>query len=367
MPKTELVKLSVARRAVAEAKSVDELKDIRNRAEAIRYAAIQAGMGLDIINDAAEIKLRAERKAGGLLGEMGKAKGTRGQLAGGSRLRPLETEPTLSELGVSKSESSRWQAIATVPQEMFEQQIENIKVASERLTTAGMVRLAHTIQTSRQSPVLGVDVKVIHGDMLKQTIGEFDLVIADPPYNVTNWDWDKIGTPKEFIEQSRKWLEKTKTFLASEYHLFWFCSPRLATDIELLFRGLDLPIKSRIVWHRRNMAMGSDAKNRFIDSWEMVFHSGNKSLNFPSNWTDARFDVQIFAVPQTNFSDKKLHPTQKPAELVRRLVEFGSRPGDRILDPFAGSGTTGRESAGRKCTLIEKDDEYAKLLRVQFE
>jgi DNA modification methylase len=111
------------------------------------------------------------------------------------------------------------------------------------------------------------------------------------------------------------------------------------------------------------MSMGSKACNKFVDSWEMIFHAGNRELNFPSSWSDAWFDVQIFAAPQTNFSDEKYHPTQKPKELIERLVEFGSYPKDNILDPFAGSGTTGFVCRNdRTCTLIESEEKYVDII-----
>jgi len=207
------------------------------------------------------------------------------------------------------------------------------------------------------------NVTLIHGDMLNEVpkLGQFDLIIADPPYNVTNWEWDKIP---EYKQQVIQWLKILKPALAPEYQFFWFCSPRWATDTELIFRELDIPIKSRIVWHRRNMSMGSDAKDKFIDSWEMVVHSGNTSLNFPDEWDSSRFDVQTFAVPQTNFSDAKLHPTQKPLELIKWLVSYGSRPEQKVLDPFAGAGTTGVACAGfRPCVLIERELEYVNVIK----
>jgi len=95
----------------------------------------------------------------------------------------------------------------------------------------------------------------------------------------------------------------------------------------MILRSLVLDIQSRVVWHRRNMAMGSHARFKFIDTWEMIFHCGNREMNFPDKWSEAWFDVQTFAAPQTNFEDTKLHPTQKPIELITRLVEFGSFPG----------------------------------------
>jgi DNA modification methylase len=204
-------------------------------------------------------------------------------------------------------------------------------------------------------------VKLYRGDMLEvlPALGQtFDLVVADPPYGVTEYDWDVLNT--------ERWLEAIIPCLSEQYHLFWFCSPKYAADIEMIFRELGLEIQSRIVWHRRNMAKGSHAKNRFIDTWDMIFHIGNKPLNFPSGWTDAWFDVQVHAVPQSNFDDRKLHPTQKPYSLIRRLVEFGSSKddGDIVLDPFAGAGTTGAacQEDDRQCVLIELEEGYCGII-----
>jgi DNA modification methylase len=211
-----------------------------------------------------------------------------------------------------------------------------------------------SVATLRQKMRESSHIALIKGDMLAVLPAldrRFDLVIADPPYGVTDWEWDVLET--------EKWLDAIRLVIASEFNLFWFCSPRMAADIEIVFRAKSIPIQSHIVWHRRNMAMGSHAKNRFIDSWEMVLHAGNRELNFPDEWSDAWFDVQTFAVPQTNFTDKKLHPTQKPEGLIERLVAFGSYPGDKILDPFAGAGTTGAVCPDdRTCLLIEKEEGY---------
>jgi len=203
----------------------------------------------------------------------------------------------------------------------------------------------------------GTVMQLYKGDMLDilPSLGKFDLVLTDPPYGVTDYYWD--------ISHSREWLTAIKQHLADSYNLFWFCSPAYQADTEMILRELGLPIQSRIVWHRRNMAMGSAARNKFIDTWEMIFHVGNRDLNFPTEWSEAWFDVQTFAVPQTNFNDTKYHPTQKPIELIRRLIEFGSYPGDRIIDPFAGSGTSGAACpSDRECTLIEREEEYISII-----
>lgn len=201
------------------------------------------------------------------------------------------------------------------------------------------------------------NVTLYAGDMLEimPLLGKFDLVLTDPPYGVTEWEWDKLDT--------EAWLNAIVPHLSDEYNLFWFCSPKFAADTEIIFREHHIPIQSRIVWHRRNMALGSAAKNKFIDTWEMILHAGTRQLNFPPDWSDAWFDVQIFPVPQTNFTDAKLHPTQKPLGLISRLIEFGSYPGDAIIDPFAGSGTTASVCpTDRYCTLIELRDEYITVI-----
>ena len=212
-------------------------------------------------------------------------------------------------------------------------------------------------------PNAETSLQIIHGNMMNivPTLGKFDCIVADPPYNVTDHEWDKIGD--NFMDCVVDWLLTCKEVLSEKYHMFWFCSPKYAADTELALRDLSLPIQSRIVWHRRNMSKGSDAKSRFIDTWEMIYHIGNCDLNFPSAWDESRFDVQTFAVPQTNFKDQKLHPTQKPIGLIRRLVEYGSFDGWRVLDPFAGSGTTGEACMGlRDCVLVEQEKEYIDVI-----
>lgn len=246
--------------------------------------------------------------------------------------------------------------IADRPKDEQVEILQKAKETKKTLTsTARRIDIDKQLRNKKESS--DKEVYLYHGDMIETlpSLGEFDLVITDPPYGVTAHEWDKLET--------REWLEAIKPHLASEFNLFWFCSPKHSADIEMIFRELELPIQSRIVWHRKNMSMGSKARSKFIDSWEMIFHAGNRELNFPLEWSEAWFDVQTFAVPQTNFTDTKYHPTQKPEALIERLLTFGSYPGDRILDPFAGSGTTGAVCPpDRECVLIERENEFVEII-----
>lgn len=86
----------------------------------------------------------------------------------------------------------------------------------------------------------------------------------------------------------------------------------------------------------------------------------------PPDWGEERFDVQTVAVPQsTHTADPSLHPTQKPLELFRRLVRLGSHPGELVVDPFVGSGTTAVACMheGRRVIGIDQSADYIALAK----
>lgn len=128
----ELALLSKAARALSQAKSLDEVLSIRDHAIAAQVYVRAAKLGLGMQNDATEIKLRAERKAGEFLALMPKHNGD-----------PLSHDVTrLSELGVERMQSSRWQRIASVPEKDFESHLEATKSDGKEITTASVLRLA---------------------------------------------------------------------------------------------------------------------------------------------------------------------------------------------------------------------------------
>lgn len=212
-------------------------------------------------------------------------------------------------------------------------------------------------------------VQLYHDDALLRLPqlddGSIALVIADPPYNVTEHAWDKIGGEPEYLDFTRAWLAALKPKLAQDYHLYIFCSPHYAAPVEMLLRVDGWPLKSRIVWSHRNLSMGRDASDKYITMWEMCFHIGTHPLNHSPVWDDERFEVKEVAAPQSNFYEGKHHPTAKPVDLIRQFVRHGSKPGDVVLDPFAGGGTTGAacaEEGQRRCILIEKEAAYCDVI-----
>jgi hypothetical protein len=130
-----VTKYDAARAALEKAHTVDEVKDIRDTAEALRVYAKQAA-DVDMQNWAAEIRLRAERRAGELLKEMPKQHGARGT---GKKVESPSATP-LSELGITKTQSSKWQRLADVPIPEFESKLRGIMGTGRELTTTAMMK-----------------------------------------------------------------------------------------------------------------------------------------------------------------------------------------------------------------------------------
>lgn len=141
--------VSSARFQLEQARTIGEVKDIRDKAEALRMYVKQAGESLEVQNAIAEIKLWAERRAGAMLKEMEKNEGgrpteNRSQVATG-----FVDAPTLDDLGLSKSQSSRWQQIATIPEPLFERQMEALSEAGDEVTQSAMLAFAKTVNNTR--------------------------------------------------------------------------------------------------------------------------------------------------------------------------------------------------------------------------
>lgn len=162
---TKLVKYDAACRALAEAKAVDEVKDLRDKADAMRVYAMQAkNKSLEI--DAAEIRIRAERRLGELIAAqkatVGLNSGARGQLQGRKETGEVlavvsddrQNTPTLADAGISKDLSSRAQKIAAVPEDEFEAEVgewrERVGAENARVTTR--LERAGERATKKQKP-----------------------------------------------------------------------------------------------------------------------------------------------------------------------------------------------------------------------
>ncbi|MGD9560802.1 MAG: site-specific DNA-methyltransferase [Pyrinomonadaceae bacterium] len=238
---------------------------------------------------------------------------------------------------------------------------------------------------------------LLHGDAFAVLptlgAGTFDLLFADPPYNLTK----RFG--KESFTQSTS--EEYKTWLHS-----WLCicRPLLKRTASVYICGdwrsgaaiqqagsKYFRLRNRITWEReKGRGAKANWKNAAEDIWfftvsdEFTFNleavkqrrrviapyrvngrpkdwdeseAGNFRDTHPSNlWTD-------ISVPFWSMPENTDHPTQKPEKLLAKIILASSHPGDLILDPFAGSGTTAvvAKKLGRDFVALESDEDHCLL------
>ena len=118
--------------------NLEQLKQLRDRAEYLRTETVKRELGLEIHNHAAEVKLRAERRLGGRLSEM--------KLRGGDRRSHRKGQVSLRELGIDKNQSARWQQEASVPDELFTDYLARARNHGQEISSAALLRLAKQIR-----------------------------------------------------------------------------------------------------------------------------------------------------------------------------------------------------------------------------
>jgi hypothetical protein len=146
---TALVRYEAARHALAEAHRIDEVKDIRDKAEAMAAYARQA-KDTELIQYATEIKVRAERRCGELLAQTAKNTGVR---VSGRMVVERSDRHTLAEMGITKDQSSRYQQLAAMPDEHFETAVATAKETAGQVTTAFMLREAKKRKAPAATPL----------------------------------------------------------------------------------------------------------------------------------------------------------------------------------------------------------------------
>lgn len=149
-PVTTLAKVSEARRALAFAQTLKDVMNIRDQAKALEACLKIVGESLEAANDAAEVKLRAERKAGEMLAEMEKRDGGDAMKARSHDVTEV-SPPSLSDLGIDKMQSSRWQREAAVDEQTFEDYLASCREEHREITQAGLLNIAKGCHVSANS------------------------------------------------------------------------------------------------------------------------------------------------------------------------------------------------------------------------
>jgi N6-adenosine-specific RNA methylase IME4 len=264
----ELILVTQAQQMLAKASTIDDIKEIRNLAQLARVHAKMAGKAQDVIVRASSIKVQAERKLGLLLQTMPLAKGSPRKKTTvnqppqkDSRSSDATGSPVyLRDIGVTKSESSRAQRIARLPQEEFDGYIDEQIAAGREPTTAGVLRLARDIEVaeslvSEQCNLPGV---VDDLNILVKQGAKFRTIYSDPP-----WPYDNQITrasasnhyPTMTLEDI--FSEPVAQLAAENCHLhLWTTTSFLPEALELLSIW-GFIYKSHFIWTKSSIGLGN--------------------------------------------------------------------------------------------------------------
>ena len=183
--------------------------------------------------------------------------------------------------------------------------------------------------------------------------GSVDAVITDPPYGVTYQSNMGVGSgtipiTNDGTRLSLRLYRKIVPLLKAT-HILWFTRWDAWPDVwEIL--GQNFPVRGLLVWEKGSPGMG-DLKH-WGPSYELIASVGSGYLRGKRDGSVIKYNT----VPPAN----RNHPTEKPIELLAYLIEKITDPGDLILDPFMGSGTTGVAAVqlGRRFIGVEIDPTY---------
>ena len=227
--------------------------------------------------------------------------------------------------------------------------------------------------------------KIIHGDcfeILPTLEQEFDCILTDPPYNLTedgqeiNFEdrknistefgkWD-IYSHEDFLGFLKNFLSIISPKLKDNGTLLIFTSDRYISYIITLAKNIGLKYRSTLYWHKTNPT-NSIQKNRDVSSVEIIAYL-TKGEKRTYNWLGQNKAHNFIETSICMGNERTTHPTQKPLEVLNWLLEKYTNPGDLILDPFAGSGSTGIacRTMGRNFILIEKEKQFIELIDMRF-
>ena len=239
---------------------------------------------------------------------------------------------------------------------------------------------------------LGNCIEVLSRDIKK---GSVDLIFADPPYNLSgnglewkgnktggdwymiNEAWDKMSTP-EYLQFTREWINACFRVLKDGGSIYISCTYHNISEVMITLKQLNFKINNVITWQKTN-AMPNMTRRVFTHSTEFIVW-GVKGKKWTFNYEDLKRinpdkqkdgslkqmrDVWLFPLVQgrerlRGRNNRALHPSQKPEEMLKRIILASSKKGDLVLDPFLGSGTTAlvAKKLGRNWIGIENNQSY---------
>ena len=200
-------------------------------------------------------------------------------------------------------------------------------------------------------------------EMIEQGV-KVDVVITDPPYGMdfksnrrkNKYDKIKNDDTLDFLDE---YFNKCNEIMEDNSHIYCFCSWHHIDVFKKSFEN-NFKLKNIIVWEKNVHGTG-DLKGSFAPKHEFILfgHKGRKLLN----------GKRIPDIIQAKKTGNKLHPTQKPVDLIELFIEKSTNENDVVFDEFSGSGSTGVAclNKNRKFIGVELDEGYYNVSKERIE
>jgi len=243
--------------------------------------------------------------------------------------------------------------------------------------------------------------QILHGDCIEilKSLPEnsVDLIFADPPYNLqlqndlyrpnmtkvdaVNDGWDKFNGFADYDIFTREWLSASRCVLKETGTIWVIGSYHNIYRVGALMQDLGFWILNDIVWTKNNPTPNFRGV-RFTNAHETMIwaqkkkgaqytfnHQSMKALNDDLQMRSDWYLPTVTGKKRLKVNGKKAHSTQKPEALLYRILMASSGPGDVVLDPFFGTGTTGAvaKKLGRKWIGIERDRKYIRVAQKRID
>lgn len=237
--------------------------------------------------------------------------------------------------------------------------------------------------------------RVIRGDcaevMAAMPAASVDMIFADPPYNLqlrnelfrpdqsrvdgVDDDWDRFADFAAYDRFTRGWLAQARRLLKPDGTLWVIGSYHNIFRIGAILQDLGFWILNDVIWRKSN-PMPNFRGRRFTNAHEtLIWCARGRGSRYRFNYRamkNLNDELQMrsdWLLPictgaeRIKAEGRKAHATQKPEALLHRVILASSAPGDLILDPFFGTGTTGAVAIrlGRRCLGIERDEGYVRI------
>lgn len=216
--------------------------------------------------------------------------------------------------------------------------------------------------------------------------GSLPLVFADPPYFLSNdgitcrsgrmapvnkGDWDRLRSVAEMHAFNRRWIAICRDGLADDGSLWVSGTRHVIFSVGFAMQELGMKVLNDITWEKPNPPPNLSCRYFTHSTETLLWAAKHRRSRHLFNYQEMRAaaggkqmkSVWRMAAPGATEKTDGRHPTQKPLALLERIISACTRPGDTVLDPFAGSATTGVAALklGRSFIGIESDPGHLRL------